>query len=217
VSEQLKPCSCGSIPRLSNHEGSAIHISCSCGIQLWGARAHFSSEEAATKEWNTRAQPNTCTKDGGPAPAPEPVWLWIAPDGHFGWTDRWDVAKHLPFELTKLYRNPPAQAPVVQKYDDTLLPFFELMRKELHANAGKGDRPGWLQMSADTCLLEIIYHFGKLQKAVKKGDCDGMNEYAADVANMCMMLLDICGALNLVEVVPVGASIDEIKRLNPTL
>ncbi|WP_330208976.1 hypothetical protein [Pseudomonas sp. Z13] len=93
----------------------------------------------------------------------------------------------------------PQGEPVAQKYDDTLLPFVALMRKELHANAGKGDRPGWLGMSSDTCLLEIIYHFGKLQKAVKKGDADGMAEYAADVANMCMMILDICGALAFVE------------------
>lgn len=84
-----------------------------------------------------------------------------------------------------------------QKYDDTLLPFVALMRRELHANADKGDRPGWLTMSADTCLLEIIYHFGKLQASVKRGDGDGMAEYAADVANMCMMLLDICGALHI--------------------
>lgn len=91
-------------------------------------------------------------------------------------------------------------APVApQKYDDTLLPFVELMRKELHANAGKGDRPGWLSMSSDTCLLEIIYHFGKLQASVKRGDGDGMAEYGADVANLCMMLLDICGVINLVQ------------------
>lgn len=86
-------------------------------------------------------------------------------------------------------------APVAQKYDDTLLPFVALMRKELHANAGKGDRPGWLEMSSDTCLLEIIYHFGKLQASVKRGDEDGIREYGADVANMCMMLSDICGLL----------------------
>lgn len=102
----------------------------------------------------------------------------------------------------EVYLTPPqaeqtAPVAVVQKYDDTLLPFFALMRRELHANAGKGDRPGWLAMPAETCLLEIFYHLGKLQKAVKKGDGDGMSEYAADVANMCMMLLDICGALHL--------------------
>ncbi|ALQ01443.1 hypothetical protein [Pseudomonas brassicacearum] len=90
-------------------------------------------------------------------------------------------------------------ATLARKYDDTLLPFVALMRKELHANADKGDRPGWLSMSADTCLLEIIYHFGKLQASVKRGDGDGMAEYGADVANMCMMLLDICGVINLVQ------------------
>lgn len=85
-----------------------------------------------------------------------------------------------------------------QKYDDTLMPFLGLLRKELHANAKKGDRPGWLAMSTDTCLLEIIYHFGKLQASVKRGDAEGIAEYGADVANMCMMLLDICGILDQV-------------------
>jgi len=89
-------------------------------------------------------------------------------------------------------------ATLARKYDDTLMPFVALMRKELHANADKGDRPGWLSMSADTCLLEIIYHFGKLQASVKRGDGDGMAEYGADVANMCMMLPDICGVIDLV-------------------
>lgn len=81
------------------------------------------------------------------------------------------------------------------KYSDTLVPFITMMVKELHANAGKGDREGWLQMSTDTCLLEIMYHFGKLQKAVKKQDEEGIKEYSADVANMCMMLVDICNLL----------------------
>ena len=71
------------------------------------------------------------------------------------------------------------------------------MRKELHANADKGDRPGWLQMSADTLLLEVIYHYGKLLVSVRRGDGDGIAEYAADVANLCMMLCDICGVIDL--------------------
>jgi len=83
----------------------------------------------------------------------------------------------------------------MSKYDEVLKPFLQLMDRELRANAGKGDRPGWLSMSTDTCLLEIIYHFGKLQASVKRGDIDGITEYAADVANMSMMLVDICGAL----------------------
>ncbi|MCK0543525.1 hypothetical protein JTE78_12205 [Pseudomonas syringae pv. aptata] len=83
------------------------------------------------------------------------------------------------------------------KYDEVLKPFMRMMENELHANAGKGDRSGWLKMSAETCLLEIYYHQGKLQKAVKDGDGDRIVEYAADVANLAMMLTDICGALNL--------------------
>ncbi|MEE4662823.1 hypothetical protein V2L09_02675 [Pseudomonas alliivorans] len=85
----------------------------------------------------------------------------------------------------------------MSEYNEVLKPFAQMMEKELHAKSGKGDRPGWLSMSADTCLLEIYYHLAKLQKAVKDGNGDGICEYAADVANMSMMLTDICGALNL--------------------
>ncbi len=104
------------------------------------------------------------------------------------------LAQHLSDQRTL----PAARLPSVQavgKYAGVLTPFVEMMARELHANSGKGDRPGWLAMSADTCLLEIFYHLGKLQKAVKNGDGASMQEFAADTANMCMMLLDICGAL----------------------
>lgn len=82
-----------------------------------------------------------------------------------------------------------------QMYDDVLLPFLALMRKELHANSGKGGQAGWLKMDVPTALLEIFYHMGKLQKAAKDADYDGIREYSADVANMTMMLADICGVL----------------------
>jgi hypothetical protein len=86
-----------------------------------------------------------------------------------------------------------------EKYDDVLLPFLTLMRRELHANAGKGDRPGWLRMNPDTALLEVYYHLAKLQKAVKHNDGPAIMEYGADVANMAMMVLDICGSLAWVD------------------
>ncbi|MCS8148013.1 hypothetical protein N0479_14930 [Pseudomonas aeruginosa] len=94
-------------------------------------------------------------------------------------------------------QQPPAQAQhsVPGKYDDVLLPFLKSMEHELHANAGKGDRPGWLQMDRKAALLEIYYHLGKLQKATKGNDTAGIVEYAADVANMSMMLVDVCGLL----------------------
>ena len=82
-----------------------------------------------------------------------------------------------------------------EKYNDTLIPFVSLMRKELHANASKGDRPGWLKMSADTALLEIYWHTAKLSAAVKNNDGPEIIEHSADVANMAMMLLDVCGGL----------------------
>lgn len=85
----------------------------------------------------------------------------------------------------------------MSKYDEVLKPFVSLMERELHANSGKGDRPGWLSMSAYDCMLEIYYHAAKLQKAIKDGNGDGIAEYSADVANMAMMVSDICGAIHL--------------------
>jgi hypothetical protein len=85
----------------------------------------------------------------------------------------------------------------VGKYDEVLKPFLQLMEKELYANSGKGDRPAWLSMSADRCMLEIYYHAAKLQKAVKDGNGDQIIEYAADIANLSMMMTDLCGALGL--------------------
>ncbi|MDG3878091.1 hypothetical protein L5B10_29765, partial [Pseudomonas aeruginosa] len=88
-----------------------------------------------------------------------------------------------------------AQHRMPGKYDEVLLPFLKSMEHELHANAGKGDRPGWLQMDRRIALLEIYYHLAKLQKATKDNDAAGIVEYAADVANMSMMLVDVCGLL----------------------
>jgi hypothetical protein len=93
-------------------------------------------------------------------------------------------------------------APSAEKYDDTLLPFLALMRKELHANADKGDRPGWLKMSADQALLEIYWHTAKLSAAVKNGDGPAIIEHSADVANMAMMLLDVCGGIPTPQAAP---------------
>lgn len=88
---------------------------------------------------------------------------------------------------------PPSSA---GKYDEVLVPFFKLMEQELHANTGKGDRPGWLKMTPDKALLEIYYHVAKLQKAVKSNDGPRVREHSADVANLAMMALDACGGLH---------------------
>lgn len=97
--------------------------------------------------------------------------------------------------LIREARDALSQQVTPQKYDDVLLPFLDLMRTELRANSGKGDRAGWLSMSRETCLLEIHYHLAKLQKATLEDAPSGIREHAADVANMSMMLVDICGLL----------------------
>lgn len=85
--------------------------------------------------------------------------------------------------------------PLTGKYGAVLAPFLSLMEAELHANSAKGDRPGWLAMSREVALLEIYWHTAKLSAAVKNGDAERIREHAADVANMAMMLLDVCGGL----------------------
>ena len=104
------------------------------------------------------------------------------------------IALDIRHAITSVSQPAPVSV-VLEKYDDVLIPFVAMMRAELHANANKGDRPGWLQMDSKTAILEVFYHMGKLHQAVHRGDAEAIKEYAADVANMCMMLVDVCGLL----------------------
>lgn len=81
-------------------------------------------------------------------------------------------------------------------YGDTLRPFLALMVRELKANSHKGDREGWLGMTATMTFNEITYHHDKLGEALSALDYPQISEYAADVANCCMMLLDVTGLLS---------------------
>ena len=92
--------------------------------------------------------------------------------------------------------NNQSPASLTGKYRDVLRPFIVMMESELQANAHKGDRHGWLSMSRQAALHEIYYHVGKLEDAVKNDSPELIQEYAADVANMAMMLLDVCGGLS---------------------
>lgn len=54
---ELKPCPfCGGNARVvdSSYSGSAIHVSCRCGAQMFGGRHHFGSEREAIDAWNIR-------------------------------------------------------------------------------------------------------------------------------------------------------------------
>lgn len=94
--------------------------------------------------------------------------------------------------------------------------FVEHMQRELAANSGKGDRPGWMRDTPRDLLAEIQHHYVKLHAVVVEVDREEKGqtsrpvpwgatmatrelvaEFAADVANMAMMLADRCGALSV--------------------
>ena len=55
---ELKPCPfCGGGARVidSSYQGSAIHVSCRCGAQMFGGRRHFGRESEAVEAWNRRS------------------------------------------------------------------------------------------------------------------------------------------------------------------
>jgi DNA-binding FadR family transcriptional regulator len=60
--------------------------------------------------------------------------------------------------------------------------FILSMNNELQNNSKKGP---WLDWSPNPgeWLWEVIYHLGKLQKAIQKGDTDKVREYSADLGN----------------------------------
>jgi hypothetical protein len=83
--------------------------------------------------------------------------------------------------------------------------FVAFMVEELAANSHKGDRPGWLTMTPQEAIAELLYHAGKLAVAVRQIQSDPdprlpltaaeVREYAADTANCALMVLDVCGLL----------------------
>jgi hypothetical protein len=96
--------------------------------------------------------------------------------------------------------------------------FVALMVIELRANDVKGNRPGWLTMDRKTAIAEVHWHASKLavaakdldsEKAQDLEDCDRretlvrygdpVREFAADVANCALMVLDCMRLLDMPE------------------
>jgi len=125
-------------------------------------------------------------------------WKWSTRDVR---TRRHELEAAIESALSKAREDAQTeqQTALSGKYGNVLVPFVAFMDAELHANASKGDRPGWLSMSPDVALLEIYWHTAKLSAAVKNRDAARIREHSADVANMAMMLLDVCGGLTSVE------------------
>lgn len=110
MSEQLNPCPfCGGhAATVVDFPGSAIHVSCKCGAQIWGGKSHFSSPADAAEAWNSRvanpahqwSRPNcpppgaTHTISGQFYRKAEGSWLvfghkrdWVPSDAPAGWND----------------------------------------------------------------------------------------------------------------------------------
>ena len=110
----------------------------------------------------------------------------------------------MPAVLRWLEKHPTERAAVER--------FASLMVEELAANNGKGNRQGWLEMDRKEALAEVHWHASKLAVAAKDAANDPgpallaprirhaeaqalTREYAADVANCALMVLDVMGLL----------------------
>lgn len=75
-------------------------------------------------------------------PQGEPVWVFTDEDGHLAVTDRWDVAKHLPFETTRYTREQPDLAALQEEN--------RILREGMK---GDYDLDAWLEWAATSKAL----------------------------------------------------------------
>jgi hypothetical protein len=116
-------------------------------------------------------------------------------------------------ERTKVRREVPKWLTARPDEVRVLAAFVQNMQAELAENSGKGARADWMRGRPRDLLAEIQHHYVKLHAVVVEHDRldDGLvprpvpwpgvlrdliAEFAADVANMAMMLADRCGALH---------------------
>lgn len=85
---------------------------------------------------------------------------------------------------------------------DEVLKFALLMERELRANEHKG---GWKNDHADALADRVVEEAGELRDVAMLAECHNpvpadirakVAEEAADVANMAMMVADVCGCLD---------------------
>ena len=68
--------------------------------------------------------------------------------------------------------------------------FAQIMQRELDANAHKGESGTWALCAPEILWNDLMYHAAKMIYAMKHGESERVEEFAADVANMAMMTLD---------------------------
>lgn len=78
--------------------------------------------------------------------------------------------------------------------------FATLMEQQLRANDHKG-RAGWKHDAAGALFDHVVEEVRELQQALTAWPCDtqayrtNIGKEAADLANMAMMVADVCGSL----------------------
>lgn len=85
-------------------------------------------------------------------------------------------------------------------HDEPFAAFVAAMADELRANQHKGDRAAWTQVDPRVLVSEVLYHAAKLSYALRQhrqgdGPAQSVVEFAADTANMALMVADSAGVL----------------------
>lgn len=75
-------------------------------------------------------------------------------------------------------------------YIPMLTRYHQEQLREMEANEYKG---GWHDMTPEQLMYQIHDHVSKLHCVVEDRADDLVREYAADVGNLCAMLLDVTG------------------------
>lgn len=155
---EFKPCPlCGSaeIRTYKDKEGFDINSFVSC--RNCGCRVSGWTDEEAENNWNDRA---VLAQETVPVVERQEPIAWIFHDdaGELRATDRWDIAKHLPMKLTRVYTSPPALVAVVRDAER----FNFLMSAEI-LNGTLGVSGGWIDFEfkdeaikqIDACLDKV--------------------------------------------------------------
>ena len=83
-------------------------------------------------------------------------------------------------------------------YGAVLLPFVSRMARELIDNSYKGSPEYWRELPMESILCELNEHTAKLSSSIRtpRPDMEKLKEYAADVANLALILTEIAKAVH---------------------
>lgn len=77
-----------------------------------------------------------------------------------------------------------------------ILKYAVLMQRELKSNEWKNAQEHWTMTDARVHVGQLYYHVGKLHHALLSDEAQDVVEYAADVGNVAMMVLDALALLD---------------------